>query len=279
LICISDPYVYVNVLFIQLITLPFGKLLEWALPRHRFSVFGYSFSLNPGPFNIKEHTLIAIMINVVIDGTPVTDIASASRIVYNIRWSIGKQFFLGLSTQLLGFSLAGALRQFLVWPASMIWPGVLVRCALLNTMHSNYGKKETKHMSRERFLYIACACSFLWYWIPGYLWTGLSVFNWVCWFAPNNVIVNSLFGTISGLGMGLITLDWTAVSLIGSPLVVPVCPIITLRTARRNSLLGDIVVGAAQHVRRVPGGNLDYLSHFVGYVYFRPVAFTPLFTL
>jgi len=57
-----DPFI-ITVLFIQLITLPMGKFLEWALPRHRFSTFGYSFSLNPGPFNIKEHTLIAIMIN------------------------------------------------------------------------------------------------------------------------------------------------------------------------------------------------------------------------
>jgi OPT oligopeptide transporter protein len=223
LIYLPVPFIAINSLLIQLIALPIGKLMEWALPKYRLSVFGYSFSLNPGPFNIKEHTLIAVMVNVVFDGTPITDIASASRIVYHIRWSVGKQFFLGIGAQLLGFSLAGVLRRFLVWPASMIWPGVLVRCALLNTMHSNYGKKDTKHISRERFLYIATICSFVWYWVPGYLWTGLSVFNWACWIAPQNVVVNSLFGTLSGLGMGLFTFDWAAVSVLGSPLVVPVC--------------------------------------------------------
>ena len=217
------PFVLINVLLVQVITLPFGKLLEWALPKYRLTVFGYSMSLNPGPFNIKEHTLIAIMVNVVVDGTPITDIAASMRIIYGVEWSIGKQFLLGIAVQLLGFSFAGVLRQFLVWPSSMIWPGVLVRCALLNTMHSNYGKKDTKHMSRERFLYIACACSFMYYWFPGYIWTGLSVFNWVCWIAPNNVVVNSLFGSISGIGMGLFTFDWVMISAIGSPLVVPVC--------------------------------------------------------
>ncbi|KAI0257320.1 OPT-domain-containing protein [Lactifluus subvellereus] len=220
-ILFRSPFVLINILLIQLVALPFGKFLEWALPKHRVSAFGYSFTLNPGPFNIKEHTLIAIMANVVVDASPVTDVSAAMRIVYGVRWPVGKQFFLGITVQLFGFSIAGALRPFLVWPGSMIWPGVLVRCALLNTMHSNYGKKETKHISRERFLYIAFACSFLWYWIPGYLWTGLSVFNWVCWIAPNNVVVNSLFGTISGLGMGILTLDWAAVTEIGSPLVVP----------------------------------------------------------
>ncbi|KAH9050471.1 OPT-domain-containing protein [Lactarius hengduanensis] len=220
-ISMRSPFVVINVLLVQVITLPLGKFLEWALPKYRLTVFGYSMSLNPGPFNIKEHTLIAIMVNVVVDGTPVTDMAASMRIVYGVEWSIGKQFLFGLAVQLLGFSFAGILRQFLVWPSSMIWPGVLVRCALLNTMHSNYGKKDTKHISRERFLYIACASSFVWYWFPGYIWTGLSVFNWVCWIAPNNVVVNSLFGSISGLGMGLFTFDWVMISEVGSPLVIP----------------------------------------------------------
>jgi hypothetical protein len=178
--------------------------------------------LNPGPFTIKEHTLITIMLNVVILGSPVTDISAASRILYGQRWSVGNQFLLGLTFQLFGFAIAGSIRQFIVWPSSMIWPGVLVRCAFLNTLHSNHGKSSNKHISRQRFLYIAMACSFMYYWFPGYLWTGLSVFNWVCWIAPNNVVVNSLFGTVSGFGMGLLTLDWAQVTLNGSPLVIPV---------------------------------------------------------
>jgi hypothetical protein len=199
-----------------------GKLLEWILPNYRISVLGYSFSLNPGPFNIKEHTLISIMANVVVNGTSITDVASSMHIVYGIKWSFGKKLLLGLPMQIMGFSFAGVLRQFLVWPSSMIWPGVLVRCALLNAVNSNYGTKEAKHISRQRFFYLACICSFVWYWVPGYLWTGLSVFNWVCWIAPNNVVVNNLFGSISGFGMGLFTLDWVAISAIGSPLVIPV---------------------------------------------------------
>jgi hypothetical protein len=218
------PYVAISALFTILITLPLGKFLAWILPTYRISVLGHSFSLNPGPFNVKEHTLIAIMANVVVDGVQITDVASAMRIVYGIKWSMGKKFLLGLPIQILGFSFAGVLRQFLVWPSSMIWPGVLVRCALLNVIHSNYEKRDTKHISRQRFFYLACICSFVWYWVPGYLWTGLSVFNWVCWIAPNNVVVNSLFGTISGFGMGLFTLDWVAISALGSPLVIPVSP-------------------------------------------------------
>ena len=93
--------------------------------------------------------------------------------------------------------------------------------ALFNTLHRNYGKVETKHLSRERFFVYALLASFLWYWVPGYLFTGLSIFNWVCWIAPNNIVVNQLFGYSTGLGMGFLTFDWSMVAYIASPLVVP----------------------------------------------------------
>jgi hypothetical protein len=178
--------------------------------------------LNPGPFNIKEHVVITVMGNVVVFGAYATDIIATQRVFYGQNPSFSYQMLLILSVQLCGFSLAGILRNFLVWPSSMIWPGALVNAALFNTLHKNYGRKETKHISREKFFVIALACSFLWYWVPGYLWSGLSFFNWVCWIAPNNVVVNQLFGTVTGLGMSILTFDWSQISYIGSPLVTPV---------------------------------------------------------
>ncbi|KAJ0348495.1 hypothetical protein COL154_006460 [Colletotrichum chrysophilum] len=48
----------------QLLAYPLGKLWEKALPDVGFTVFGSRISLNPGPFNRKEHMLITIMANV-----------------------------------------------------------------------------------------------------------------------------------------------------------------------------------------------------------------------
>jgi OPT oligopeptide transporter protein len=47
------------------------------------------------------------------------------------------------------------------------------------------------------------------------------MFSYVCWMAPNNVVVNQLFGVRSGLGFGILTFDWSQISFIGSPLMVP----------------------------------------------------------
>ena len=34
------------------------------MPDRQFNVFGLKFNLNPGPFNVKEHTIIVVMANV-----------------------------------------------------------------------------------------------------------------------------------------------------------------------------------------------------------------------
>lgn len=56
---------------------------------------------------------------------------------------------------------------------------------------------------------------------PGFVFTALSYFSWVCWIAPRNNVVNQLFGVSTGLGMGLLTFDWTQVTWIGNPLTTP----------------------------------------------------------
>ena len=57
--------------------------------------------------------------------------------------------------------------------------------------------------------------------IAGYLFTALSVFSFICWAKPQDVVVNQLFGVSSGLGMSILTFDWSQITWIGSPLMVP----------------------------------------------------------
>ncbi|KAK7055245.1 OPT oligopeptide transporter protein-domain-containing protein [Favolaschia claudopus] len=215
------PSVFITGIVGQLISLPLGKMLEWVLPTKQFKTRGYVWSFNPGPFNIKEHVCITVMINVAYIGAYATDVLATQQMFFNQHLPYSYQILLILGTQIFGFSLGGMLRQYVVWPSSMIWPSALVNSALFNTLHKNYGKRDRGHMTRERFFLIACACSFVWYWFPGYLFTALSVFNWICWIAPNNVKVNAVFGSLSGMGMSVITFDWSMISFIGSPVVTP----------------------------------------------------------
>ncbi|KAI0032505.1 OPT oligopeptide transporter [Vararia minispora EC-137] len=215
------PQTLINALLIQIASYPMGKLLERILPAWRLTFLRYSISLNPGPFNIKEHALITMMGNVVINASNITDVVNVEFVFFNKPWPFANQILLSIAVQLIGFAAAGFFRQFLVWPAAMIWPGVLVRTALLSAMHKTWDLKEKKHIPRSRFFLFVMIGSFVYYWLPGYLFTALSFFNWACWIAPNNVTVNSLFGSVTGLGMGLLTFDWSQISFIASPMVVP----------------------------------------------------------
>ncbi|CAK9182214.1 unnamed protein product [Ilex paraguariensis] len=56
---------YVSSVSAQIVVLPIGKLMAAYLPNKSIRIPGtkWSFSLNPGPFNLKEHVLITIFAN------------------------------------------------------------------------------------------------------------------------------------------------------------------------------------------------------------------------
>ncbi|TDL23824.1 small oligopeptide transporter [Rickenella mellea] len=213
------PSVAVGGLVAQLVSYPVGQL--WARVVPAKTVFGIQ--LNPGPFTVKEHVIVTIMSGVGSRSAYATDIVAVQRKFYNQNYNFFYQWTLVMSTQLIGFSIGGICRRFLVSPASMIWPDNLVLCALFNTLHSQQyiGMGEHKGMSREKFFIYALLISTAYYFFPGYLFTALSYFSWVCWIAPNNVALKQMFGYASGMGMSMLTFDWTQIGYIGSPLATP----------------------------------------------------------
>lgn len=190
---------------------------------------------------MKEHVVIVLMSSVSIGYAYSTDalLALKAKPLYNIDLGWGFQILFTLCSQLIGISLAGMFRRFLIWPAAMIWPGQFSATALFYALHDGKTTDPAKtngwKISPYRwFVYLAIA-SFVWYWVPGVLWQGLSVFAWVTWIKPNNVIVNQLFGGFQGLSLIPITFDWTYVSgYLGDPILAPTF-------AHINTLIGLMV--------------------------------------
>ena len=56
---------YISSVSAQIVVLPIGRLMAAWLPSRPLKIPGtrWSFSLNPGPFNLKEHVLITIFAN------------------------------------------------------------------------------------------------------------------------------------------------------------------------------------------------------------------------
>ncbi|KAJ3825307.1 OPT oligopeptide transporter [Lentinula raphanica] len=204
------PSVEVTGIVAQLITYPIGRAAAAYLPR--WNLFGVE--LNPGPFTIKEHVLITATVGQT--SAYGTDIIAVQRFFYSQNYSFLYQWFLTISTQLIGFSIGGISRHILVEPPSMIWPTNLVTCALFNTLHSEHyaGVGNRGGISRERYFWIAFTASFIWF-------QALSWFSWVTWIWPQSPTVAQLFGYVNGLGFSVLTFDWSQIAYIGSPLATP----------------------------------------------------------
>lgn len=103
------------------------------------------------------------------------------------------QLLLTLSTQILGYAIAGVTRAFLVRPSGMIWPTTLVSRAMFSSLHKNENKPAGNWtMSPFRFFLYVFLGSSAFYLLPGFLMPALSYFNIVTWLAPQSVVVANL---------------------------------------------------------------------------------------
>ncbi|KAK6156750.1 hypothetical protein DH2020_010998 [Rehmannia glutinosa] len=220
----TEPLVITQIT-VQVATLPVGHFLAAVLPAGKFRVPGFGsrlFSLNPGPFNMKEHVLISIFANAGSafgNGSAyAVGIVTIVKAFYGRKISFLAGWLLIITTQVLGYGWAGLLRKYVIEPAHMWWPGTLVQVSLFRALH----EKDEQRMSRAKFFLIALICSFSWYLVPGYLFPTLTSISWVCWTFSKSVTAHQIGSGLRGLGLGALTLDWTAVaSFLFSPLICP----------------------------------------------------------
>ncbi|KAI1118310.1 OPT family small oligopeptide transporter [Nemania sp. NC0429] len=211
-----------------LLSYPVGCLWAATMPTRVFNTFGVRWTLNTGPFTIKEHVVITLMANVTVGYAYSTDalLALQGKPFYDINLGWGFAFLFTLSSQLIGISIAGTFRRFLVWPSAMMWPNQFSKTSLFHALHDKSKSDEEIRngwrISQYRYFFYVVMGMFAYYWIPGVIWQGLSVFAFVTWIKPNNVVVNQLFGGFTGLSLIPITFDWTYVTAyLDDPLLAP----------------------------------------------------------
>ncbi|KAJ4980997.1 hypothetical protein NE237_031834 [Protea cynaroides] len=213
---------------VQLTILPIGKLMAATLPKKTVKVpmTGWSFSLNPGPFNIKEHVLITIFANVGSGGVYALHIVTILKVFYKQKIQASLALLLTLTTQLLGYGWAGLFRKFLVDSPYMWWPASLVQVSLFRALHETEVRIRGR-MTRLQFFIIVLFACFAYSVIPVYLFPSLTAISFVCWIWPKSVTANQIGAGVNGLGLGSFGFDWTAIAgFLGSPLAYPAYAII-----------------------------------------------------
>ncbi|GAB2292054.1 oligopeptide transporter 4 [Dionaea muscipula] len=129
----TEPLV-ITQLTVQVAVLPIGRFMAAVLPTAQFRIPGFGsrlFSLNPGPFNIKEHVLISIFANAGSafgnGNAYAVGIVDIIKAFYYRKISFLAGWLLIITTQVLGYGWAGLMKKYVVQPAHMWWPGTLVQ--------------------------------------------------------------------------------------------------------------------------------------------------------
>ncbi|KAL6556232.1 OPT superfamily [Orobanche gracilis] len=206
----------------QIAVVPLGQLMAAKITsRLFFRGTRWEFSLNPGPFNVKEHVLITIFANSGAGTVYAIHVVTAVKVFYKKNITFFVSFIVIITTQVLGFGWAGIFRRYLVEPAAMWWPANLVQVSLFRALHEKEERPKSG-VTRTQFFIIAFICSFAYYIFPAYLFEMLTSLSWICWVFPTSVLAQQLGSGLSGLGVGAIGLDWSTISsYLGSPLASP----------------------------------------------------------
>ncbi|RKO97434.1 hypothetical protein CXG81DRAFT_10581 [Caulochytrium protostelioides] len=220
----------VPVFMATLVAYPMGRMMAAVLPTRRVKFMGYHISLNPGPFNIKEHVLITVIAsagaagaygieNVVVQRSPL--------FMGNADISFIDALAFVFVTQFVGFGIAGLGRRFLVKPLAMVWPSILSQVALFVSFHES---SDTVHdydasytWSRYKMFWVGFTIMFCYTWIPEYFAMLLQVISIVCllpgkdYTSPLKFMASADSG--EGMGVGVITFDWVYIR--GSQMTTP----------------------------------------------------------
>ncbi|EEQ38622.1 hypothetical protein CLUG_02748 [Clavispora lusitaniae ATCC 42720] len=223
----------------QLFIYPTGMAMQYILPAKSIKFGKFSVDLNPGPWNYKEQLLATLFFSVSSATIYVNSNITVQKLSfwYDTKWmNFGYQVLLALSTQFMGFGFAGIMRKFLVYPVNAIWPSIMPTLALNNALMQPEKKANINGwtISRYSFYFITCAASFLYFWIPDYLFQALSTFNWMTWIKPDNFNLAAITGSVSGMGLNPITtFDWNIINY-NYPLTIPFF-------SQANQYIGSII--------------------------------------
>ncbi|KAE8694284.1 Oligopeptide transporter 9 [Hibiscus syriacus] len=194
-LCLPTMPLSITSISAMIAIVPLGHLMAKSLPRRLFfENTRWEFTMNPGPFNIKEHVLITIFANSGAGTVYATHILSAVKLYYKRNLTFIPALLVMMTTQVLGFGWAEIFRKYLVEPGEMWWPSNLVMVSLFRALHEKE-KRPKGGTTLNQFFLLVLICSFAYYVLPGYLFR---------------------------LGIGSFGLDWATISsYLGSPLASP----------------------------------------------------------
>ncbi|ORX39348.1 OPT oligopeptide transporter protein-domain-containing protein [Kockovaella imperatae] len=210
--------------FIILATYPLGH----GLANERFIPRGQRFlglELNPGPFSIKEAILVSVLASSGATSAYATDILAIMDLYFHVTLGPISSIILLLTTQCIGFGLAGMLQTILVYPPAMYWPSILVVVQLFTTLYSSTSSalsRAAQLATRDRlkvFTFVFLI-TFIYQYLPFFLFPTLTSISVLCLIDNDSWWMRVLGSGYKGLGMLDFSFDWSTIGSSG-PLFTP----------------------------------------------------------
>ncbi|KAH7677422.1 Oligopeptide transporter OPT protein [Dioscorea alata] len=221
----------------QILMLPVGRIMASTLSAWEVKIpwIGFSFSLNPGPFNIKEHVLADTLSDG--GGYPYSlNIVTLKKVFFKQKINMIPSFMMVISTQLLGYGLAGLFNKLLVQSPYMWWPPTLSTVSMFRALHETEKVKLKGKSSKFQLLIMAGISSFAYYIIPNFFFPSLTALSVVCWIWKRSITAQQIGSGLHGLGLGSFAFDWNSISgFLGSPMSLPLFTIM-------NTMAGFVLI-------------------------------------
>ncbi|WWC98020.1 OPT family small oligopeptide transporter [Kwoniella sp. B9012] len=210
--------------FVILATYPLGHVLanEKIIPRGK-RIFGWE--LNPGRFSIKEAILVSVLSSSGAAAAYAADILAIMDLYYDTPVGRLPSILLLLTTQCIGFGLAGMLQNLLVNPPAMYWPSTLVTVQLFTTLYSSTSSvlstaAQAMTTKRLHIFMIIFLITFIYQFLPFLLFPTLTSVSVLCLMNNESWWMRTLGSGYSGLGVANWSFDWSSIGSSG-PLYTP----------------------------------------------------------
>ncbi|XP_048139095.1 oligopeptide transporter 1-like [Rhodamnia argentea] len=221
----------------QILLLVMGRLMASTLPAKIVGIPGtnWKFSLNPGPFNIKEHALLVILATTGFESMKSIATIDAIKVVYHKNISVWASILMVMTSQMMGYGFAGLFRRILVDNPYMWYPLIVPKVSFYRALHDKEPRARGR-LSGFQIL-IACAvCVFAYTIVPTYFMQTIIAVSFVCWIWKDSVTAHQLGAGYNGLGLGSFAIEWESVTAwVGNPLILPRFTIV-------NTLIGFVLI-------------------------------------
>lgn len=233
-----------SIFFVQIAAHWAGELMARHLPARTVGRGRFLFSLNPGPWSIKETAIVTIAAKSGATGNLATNALSMVEVYFGTRVPAAAAVGFMAAIVFVGYSYAAIARSMVLYDPQFPWPLALMQSALLRSqagageggatesdsdraegdapggdgadrLKNRKGPSTKTHSNVKNHMsvfFVAAAALCAWQMLPEFFFPMTSSIAILCYLAPHNAAANFVGLGLGGMGVLNFSLDWANIT-------------------------------------------------------------------